>query len=318
MSGDVVIVLLAAYNGDRFIADQIESILRQELRKGLDLSVIVGVDPSEDETCSQVREFCERDSRVKMICHDSPSGSAQAHFSRLMLQARGASSRYFCFSDQDDVWHEDKLLSSLDKMTQMEAGFGEDVPMLVFSDSRLVAADLSLIFDSFWASDRLSPVMAASFKRLAFQNVGQGASFFFNRPLLELSAPIPIEARMHDHWVMLVASVFGEVGFVDRPTLSYRQHEKNVLGARGHGLFQSIGRFLSRRRAIVDAILASEKQADIFLKRYECQLPPEVRGFFYQMATLNQKSFLYRRWFLFRHGIRMSSFDRTVGLYFLV
>ena len=318
MSDGVITILLAAYNGCLYISEQLESILRQELPEGFDLLVIVGVDPSVDDTCSLVQKFCERDSRVRLICHDSPSGNAQSNFSRLMLEVRNLSARYVCFSDQDDVWDDDKLVTSFNKMMQMENDFGEDIPMLVFSDSRVVATELSMIHNSFWASDRLDPTSALSFKKVAFQNVGQGGSFLFNRSLLELSAPIPTEARMHDHWVMLVASVFGKVGFVDRATLSYRQHQANVLGSTGHGVLQSMQRFLLRRRTIVDAILASENQSAVFLKRYEDRLTHESREFFCQMAHLNEKSFFYRRWFLLRHGIKMTSYDRTLGLYLLV
>lgn len=314
MKENRVVVLLAAFNGSRYIEQQVSSIFSS--CGDVPVSVVVGLDPSSDNT-DEVLEGVN-DGMLLVLRNKEPSGGAKQNFSKLAEYAVGLDEKYFAFSDQDDVWDSDRLILTLRRLREMECRYGAETPLLVFSDSRVVAEDLTVVEPSFLAAESLAPSIAGDFRRLATQNVGQGCTFLFNRALLELATPVPDAARMHDHWFMLVASVFGKVDYVAKPLLSYRQHSSNVLGSKGYDIGGAVHRALRKSDAIKAAISQSEAQAKAFGIRYQNQLVPEVRGFFIEFGGLSEKSFLSRRWFCLKHRLKMSGILRTIGLYIFV
>lgn len=306
-----VAVLLAAYNGARFIESQIQSIFSSELK--IPLSVVVGLDPSTDATLEVLNSI--DDERMSVVYNDTPSGGAKYNFARLVDCALSLPDRYYAFSDQDDVWDSDRLAIGVELLKDHESRLGANVPLLVFSDSRVVDENLAVVNPSFMATEKLDPVTAEHFNRLIVQNVGQGCTFMFNRALLELAAPVPSSARMHDHWFMLVACAFGKVIYVNKPLLSYRQHSNNVVGAAGYGVVKALLRVWKGSRAIRASLASSQQQAEVFARRYEQELGQERYDFMMRFAGLPQLGFWARRSFLYKHGIRMSGTLRRFGLY---
>ncbi|MGE8167409.1 glycosyltransferase [Pseudomonas putida] len=312
MSSDVL-VLLAAYNGSEYLKEQLDSIYASKFAG--EFSLVVGLDPSTDNTRDVLLTYSRP---LQLIEHSSPSGSASQNFSRLMDYARVLGPEYCFFSDQDDVWFDDKMQVSLDKLKEMEERFGVDVPLLVFSDAEVVDHDLNLISPSFWQHEDLQVDIISSFKNLAVQNVGQGCTFVFNKALLNKVRCIPEGVRMHDHWLMLVASVFGRIDYMSRATLKYRQHHLNVVGARGMGLMMAIERAFYKKDSISKALSASQTQCAIFAKEYGADLEPSQFEFFESFSRLSSKKLFYRKIFCAKHKMRMASLYRTVGLYLFV
>jgi len=311
-------ILLAAYEGEKFLSEQIESILKQCTTNIPSIRITIGSDPSGDSTRKIADYYARSHQSIHHIANKHPSGSALANFGKLMELASKSDSKYFALADQDDYWHEDKLIKSFSRMAEIEKSSEKGVPILVFTDSQIVNEDLSLISKSFWMHERLDPRACNNYKRVTFQNIGQGCTFFFNRELLELAVPLPQDARMHDHWLMLVASVFGITSYIKEPTLSYRQHSSNVVGSEGHSLFKSINRAIHKAHTIKSSILASEAQANAFLERFNDKMNPEQRHFFQVTAKLNSLSGIQKRAFLLKNRIKMSTLDRTMGLYLFI
>ncbi|MWJ27637.1 glycosyltransferase [Halomonas sp. ZH2S] len=306
-----MLVLLAAYNGQKYIREQLLSIFESE--GCLSVSVLIGLDPSSDSTELVVEEF-EGESCL-VIKNKEPSGGAKNNFSLLVEHALDSDNKYFAFSDQDDVWDADKLSLNLDNMREMELLYGANAPVLVFSDSRVVSESMEMIETSFMKAESLNPDFCDDFKRLVIHNVGQGCTFLFNRALLELAAPVPDGARMHDHWFMLVACALGKISYIPKPLLSYRQHSTNVVGAHGHGVLSSIEKFLFKKQSIVDSIIKNQKQAEVFLNRYGDLLDKNQATFLRKYSSLSRESLLYRKIFCIKHRLAMSDSYRTAGFY---
>lgn len=309
-----VMVLLAAYNGERFIYEQIASIL--SARDFLDVVVCVGLDPSTDATSTVLERFAA--DGVEVVANAKSSGGAKQNFTQLVDYALGHSSDYYAFSDQDDVWDAKKLEKSINMLSNMEAEHGENLPLLVFSDSRLVKENLELISSSFIQSARLDPRSAGDIFRLIIQNVGQGCTFVFNRALLEMAAPVHKDARMHDHWFMLVASAFGKVGFIPEPLVSYRQHSSNVLGGSRFGFYTASKRVFNNLKELRVSIERTQLQAAAFADRYQELLDLDTISVLYEFSNLSAKSWLYRKFFCFNHRLRMGDPIRTFGFYLFV
>ncbi len=311
---DDVVVLLAAYNGERYLQAQLDSILGSDYRGRI--SVLLGLDPSTDDSRAALTQYDS--GAVEVIEHTTSSGSAMGNFSRLMCYASQRTENYFCLSDQDDVWLPRKLALGMEKLKALEQIYGDAVPLLVFSDAEVVDEKLRTIAASFWRYEKLEPDLCRAYKNLAVQNVAQGCTFVLNRALLEKVHHIPALARMHDHWMMLVAAVFGHIDYIDAPTLKYRQHSRNVLGSAGQHLGSVFRRLLLKRDSIRAAIRASENQALVFLEEYKADLSDSEREFFEQFSRLSERSFLSRRLFCARHALRMSSGLRTLGFYLFI
>src|SRR5690606_39057310 len=134
------------------------------------------------------------------------------------------------FSDADDCWFPDKISLTLDLMRVVEKDEGgARTPTLVHTDLAVVDRDLRPIADSLWQYQGVNPDLT-SLNRLLIQNCVTGCTVMVNRPLRELASPIPPGVVMHDWWMALVASSFGRIARIARPTLLYRQHGRNDTG----------------------------------------------------------------------------------------
>jgi len=232
-SGDheLVSVAMATYGGGRFVAEQIRSLLAQELPLGLE--VVVSDDGSTDETVSICREIGAQDSRLRVLEPTPERLGVAGNFARSIAATRGA---FVALSDQDDVWDPDKLATLVEALRERPAA------ELVFCDMRVVRHDRGPIAPSFIRHQRLGALdpVRLTLRRLLIRNVVTGCAMMARRSLLEAASPFPAGCLYHDWWIAIVAATRGELLFVDRALQDYRQHGGNVVGARQLGLSQIV------------------------------------------------------------------------------
>lgn len=219
-------VLLATYNGERFLREQIDSILAQDYGN---LRVLARDDESSDGTVAILEEYAARfPERFRVMPASKGTGHPKWNFLQLM---EASTSEYVCFADQDDVWLPQKLTWTMQAMNRLEMRHSRKLPLLAFTDLCVVDEHLKTIIQSYWKLHRINPRQVNHFARLLGQNVVTGCTAMVNRPLIELALRMPDEAHMHDSWVALIASVFGAGEPVYAQTVLYRQHDRNMLGA---------------------------------------------------------------------------------------
>ncbi|MFB3042511.1 MAG: glycosyltransferase family 2 protein [Candidatus Poribacteria bacterium] len=263
---DQIDIHLATYNGAAFLNQQLGTVENQTHRNW---RLVIRDDGSTDKTPEIIEAFRARHPEKIVVLRDEDGnlGLVQ-NFSRLMEHA-GAG--YVAFCDQDDIWKPEKLELSLQKMRDMEAEHGADKPLLVFTDLTVVDEDLRNIHPSFWCYQGVRPDQCNTLGKVLFQNVVTGCTALMNRPLVEKSMPIPGGAVVHDWWVALVAVAFGAAGYIAQPTVLYRQHRKNILGARDVHVFNlpARGSLLWRNySAKKDSFSNYFRQADAFYVRF--------------------------------------------------
>jgi glycosyltransferase involved in cell wall biosynthesis len=218
-------VLLATYNGGRFVGEQINSIFAQDYRS---LRILASDDGSQDTTCEILAYYAERfPDRFHVLERKPSTGTAKLNFLRLMKAAGGA---YLCFADQDDVWLPTKVSRCMEAMQKLEAVHGKVLPLLVFTDLRVVDRQLKTIHPSMWKQTNTDPGSIHRPERLIGRSVVTGCTALINRPLLELARNMPPEAPMHDRWIGMLAATMGAAAIVADQTVLYRQHESNVVG----------------------------------------------------------------------------------------
>ena len=272
-SSPTVEVLLATYNGERFLREQIDSILTQEYER---LRVLARDDGSSDSTIAILREYEQRfPDRFRVMPTTSPTGSAKENFLKLMKES---SSEYVCFSDQDDIWLPDKVSRSMQAMATLESHYGTATPLLVFTDLRVVDDTLKTIHESLWKHAGVKPEHINNLAAILGHNIVTGCTALINRKLLKMALDMPEEAAMHDSWIALLASAFGASKMVRAKTVLYRQHDRNVVGAdmRKNSPKALILRFLQGEGRILQWKI-NERVAQAMLRVHGKDLSPEKR-----------------------------------------
>lgn len=267
-------IVLATYNGEQFIQQQIESIQAQSFTGW---RLYIRDDGSRDATLAVVHKMAANDSRIILVADELGNLGAIGNFGALMALALAENADYLFFADQDDVWHPRKMAEMLSVLSAMEDRHGK-IPLLAHCDLAVVDAALKPIADSFVAYSRLSPTQA-KLGTILCQNQVTGCACVINRALLALACPVPPGVRMHDWWLALIAAAVGKIGFLPTPLVAYRQHDGNVLGA--VSLSRRIAQLLtsSRQRRLRTAVMhQSMTQAALLAQRLKSRdmAPPQV------------------------------------------
>lgn len=226
-------ILMATYNGSRYIRNQILSLQQQTYE---DWRLLVRDDGSSDNTLEIVKSFMDNDPRIILIKDDLGNLGAGKCFLELTKYAQAD---FVIFCDQDDIWFEKKLeilhSAAVEKLNPDRPGF-------VYSDGYAYSDKLGLITEN-----SISRVHAKNLRELLFLNAGyQGCSIFFNKNLCMMLAEYKANYfYMHDDVTTLLAHTFGDVHFVNKSLMLYRQHENNVTGNIQYGFRSLVSRALS-------------------------------------------------------------------------
>lgn len=269
-----VLVLLATYNGKKYLKEQIDSILNQ---KNVKIDILVSDDSSTDDTFSILEEY-ER--KNKLRCFKSKCGSAQKNFYNLINNA-SEEYDYYALSDQDDVWLEDKIFSALKKLNKYESSF----PLLYSGVSIPVDENLNKINRkeySHYLIDNLGSSLVAS-------NT-QGCTIVFNNNFLKkIKNKTTSTSIMHDAWLHKTCLVLnGKVIFDNVPYMYYRQHENNVFATLGKSksIFDKIKNKLNMFFNEDDYYLRS-KLIKEWLLNYDNDISEETRKTFNELLDVN-------------------------------
>lgn len=300
-------ILLATCNGEKFLSEQIESILHQSYSN---IRLIIRDDASDDSTQAIIHEYIQKYPDKILFFLGKERVGVQANFSKLM---ESSSSPYIMFSDQDDVWMLHKVKVTLDKMLHLEAVYGFH-PYLVHSDLVVVDENLKNMHGSFWKYINIKPTKTFSINRLLNQNVVTGCTMMINRLMIELARPIPKEAFMHDWWLALVASAFGKIAVINEPTIYYRQHGKNALGAQKFGSARNLS--LSFKK-LTHQQVRKFHQASTFYHRYNELFDSEHRCLMKAFLNLQRASWFQKRKTILKHGFYKQGFLRNIADFLL-
>lgn len=224
-------IVIATYNGEKYLAEQLDSIRQCDGYPEHVRRVIVIDDGSIDNTPNIIRAYQQVDAKIEWYPTKGPSLGPCLNFAEGLKKS---TSPLVMLCDQDDVWRHDKLTKSLAAL--QTDNLDANKPLLVFSDVRIVDANLSTLSDSYFSHKRIAKSWHTSGEALLQQNVISGCTVMVNRPLLERALPIPQGAYMHDWWLGLHAYYAGQVFLIDEALVLYRQHSQNSIGANNRTL----------------------------------------------------------------------------------
>lgn len=212
----MISIAMTTYNGEKYLHEQIDSILTQTIT---DFELVVCDDCSTDSTISILNEFANKDQRVKVVRNESNLGYVRNFEKAIKL----CSGDYIALSDQDDIW----LPTHLEVLYKV---ISEGNYTLVGANAELVTSDNKDIGSKLINNGHLPQAQNDFNVMLLYKNVFQGAACIFKKDLIEKALPFPENMKYHDWWLALVASEMTGVSYVDVPILRYRQHGNNASG----------------------------------------------------------------------------------------
>lgn len=270
-------ILLATYNGERFLTEQIESITSQSFT---DYQILASDDNSSDCTFEILRSY-ESVLGEKIRVVQSNTHSAKENFYNLLDMA---DAEYIALCDQDDFWERDRLKKSLKAVQRLERRYGKETPILVHSDLEIVdenlnsqnkkMSELTGINEAIKYAKEESKYLYTistkeSFSRYLVENNITGNTVIINKALLDIYKR-PKVSFMHDWWLGIIAFTFGKVGYLNECLVKYRQHGSNELGAKNPLELSNIRKRNKQRiRENYDCMFA---QVEEFLLLYKNEL----------------------------------------------
>ena len=230
----MIAILMSTFNGEKYLREQIESFFSQTCG---DWQLFVRDDGSKDSTTDILLEYQTKNpSKVFFVNDIKDNLGAGRSFMHLL---KVAEADYYMFSDQDDVWMNDKIERTLKKIQSIENKYGKDTPIGVFTDLTVVDSNLNVLMPSLWKGDNRHPEYTRNFyKQWTNRHATYGCTQMINRAAKKIVFPYKqFEGVMgaHDNWVEYILIKQGEYDYLAEPTILYRQHGTNVVGANfGH------------------------------------------------------------------------------------
>ncbi len=215
-------ILLATYNGEKYVGEQIDSIINQTYRNWI---LLIRDDNSKDNTLEILKEYEKKDNRIKVIEDKKGNLGFVKNFEELLNNSK---EDWVMFSDQDDYWLENKI----EKYVAILNASSEDIlkkPMLIHSNSFICDDNLEIIKDEFINSKIANKYNEDDFY---FAYFVQGSTVLINRAIIDLALPFSKNVTVHDRYFHLLAEFFGKRIFINESLIKYRQHSNNKIGAK--------------------------------------------------------------------------------------
>lgn len=221
MNKEIIDIVMPTYNGEKYLKEQIDSILNQSYK---DIRLIISDDGSKDSTVQILKEYEEKDERVKVYVQPQNLGVV----GNIEFLLKKVENPYYMLADQDDVWLPEKVEKSLEKLKQENAD-------LVFGDLEVVDKELNTMYPSFgdfMLLNRKINKYINSDRLNYLYNCVTGCTTLAKKETIEKILPLPTKSKylIHDHWIGIMASLNGKLAYMPEKYIKYRQHGNNEVG----------------------------------------------------------------------------------------
>lgn len=253
-----VAILLATYNGEKFIAEQLDSLLNQTYQ---DFICFIHDDGSKDNTVQICQVYEQKYPARFKILNYGPTGGAKNNFLSLMKHSEAD---YIMFCDQDDVWLPNKIEEMLSAVKNVNEDF------LAFSDLKIVDEQLNVLSESFYENTHVA-IDKIDYKNALIKGFIPGCTMMASRGLVQKSLQYSNSnnIKMHDWWLVLIALLTDtKLVYVNKPLGLYRQHSGNTIGAKDQAVADRI-KFNAKR--IIGGTIRAEKKKNIMTPRLQAQ-----------------------------------------------
>ena len=295
-------ILLATYNGENYLVEQLESILSQTYSN---FRLLISDDSSTDGTRKILEEYKEKDSRIQLFFQGKNLGVIK-NFEYLLKKVE---SKYYMLSDQDDIWKENKIEKSVEKLEDSESD-------LVYTDLEVVDANLNVTYESYWKLKGIYKKIKKynNFEALYLNNFVTGCTLISKEEYIRDVLPLPDTSKfvLHDYWIALIVSQKGKISYIEEPLIKYRQHKNNKIGSRKQS--DSLKSIDEIRELFIKV---KKEHFTVFIENEEKFESEKVRKLsrkalkYYEMLS-KKKNINFRGWGLFFKLYKYEEFGYTI------
>jgi len=215
-------ILLATYNGEKYLEAQLDSILSQTYTN---FRLLISDDSSTDSTKDILEKYKKIDNRIEVFYQENNLGVVK-NFEFLLNKVEN---KYYMLSDQDDIWKEEKIEKSVNKLEETGAG-------LVYSDLEVVDENLNVIYESYWKLKGFTKRANKynTFESFYLNNYVTGCTIISRKEFIKDILPLPNSSKyvLHDYWITLIVSQKSKIVSIKEPLIKYRQHKNNRIGSK--------------------------------------------------------------------------------------
>ncbi len=221
----LVSVALTTYNGEKFLQQQLDSIVNQTYSN---IEIIIVDDCSTDRTQDLLNRFRQDyEGRIELYFNETNLGLVK-NFEKVLGYCNGD---FIALCDQDDVWESQKIERLVEHINSSS---------LIYSDASLIDDNGEVFVTSRTREYNLNNRSGLVFEDLLFKNYVVGCTALFKKSILIDVLPFPEHALFHDWWIAIIASKSCGIKYLDESLVSYRQHNANVYGQREGGLLKHV------------------------------------------------------------------------------
>lgn len=306
-------IILGTFRGEKYIEQQIDSILNQSFK---DYKIIIRDDLSDDGTKEILKKYQDKYPQTIRVISDNKKNSlgARNNFFELI---KYVTSDYVMFCDQDDYWFENKIQSTFDKMKQIEGRLEKNVPILIGSNLVVTDEKLNPLKKQFMKIDN----KRFKLNNLLVENQIAGCTMLFNKELIKYVNNIDINKMiMHDWTCILIAKLFGEVDYVEQPLMYYRQHISNVSGATNkHSIKHAYNKIRENKNynPYISLWLQAEELSNL-MKIFKNNSNTEQNNLLNLFVSLKYSGKLHKIFYSIRYNFLKSGILRKIGQLFVV
>lgn len=285
-------IIVATYNSNGYIEEQLDSILSQTYQN---IRVLVRDDGSSDDTVNIVKNIASKDHRVELIEDDSSSNGVGENFKKLLTHCNA---EYVLLSDQDDVWLDNKI-EVLVKFAN--ENFDNATPSIAYAPGLVV--DSNLIGNGLLTNYKNK---ATSFNDILLMNGGiQGCAMIVNKSLYCMALKKDFYWYMHDQVLTLFALAFGSTYFINKALFLYRQHNFNVLGYNSSTKLLKIKKYLFSSDNTYVINIHSVKLFKEFLKLFSSEMKYADTSLMKGVVNLSNKSKSHQIIFIIKNKVHL-------------
>ncbi|MCH5160763.1 MAG: glycosyltransferase family 2 protein [Clostridiales bacterium] len=269
-----ITVLMSTYNGEKFLREQLDSILNQQLPLDFALKIIVRDDGSTDCTLDILKEYCDNTGNVVSYYTGENLRTARSFWH---LLKNCPTSDYYAFADQDDCWYPDKISRAI---ATLQAEQNQDIPLLYNSNVMVADAELKPIAPM--NADKLHTDLC----HVILYNVSTGCTQVFNNAARDEFIKYDLDTGlqiMHDRIADLITVLFGKIIYDENTSMLYRQHGNNVVGEQSLGKVRSLFKRVKRFMGSSDSIRSD--RARMLLDKYGDRLTDEQKHVLYVVGN---------------------------------
>ncbi len=217
-----IAILMGVYNAEKYVAQQIDSIISQTYQEW---KLYIRDDASTDNTLSILKDYASKNDKIILIQDAKGNLGCNGNYFHLLSVVN---SEYYAFCNADDYWKNDKLNVSVNALKNEEIKH-PNKPIVIHTDLSIADENLKIIYESLWKFDNLVPENVYSYNKIGVCNPVAGATMLFNEKVRQLTFPAPFDRPFFDHWMALkVAENNGIFVPIRIPSVLYRQIGSNL------------------------------------------------------------------------------------------